>query len=103
MRRRAGSEKPVYDRSAAGPGGMLSDEAFMRWLMLTGTVLAFVLCFTRHSGGAMAIWLLLGLAGMLATGLAFAQARIAANARDESLSTYDLQRLREGKPPIRHE
>jgi len=75
----------------------------MRWLWLTGTVLAFVLCFTRHSGGAMAIWLLLGLIGLLGTGLAFAHARIVSNARDESLSTYDLQRLREGKPPIHHD
>jgi hypothetical protein len=72
----------------------------MRWLMLTGTVLAFLLCFTRHSGGAMLIWLLLGLVGLLATALAFAQARIAFRARDESLSAYDLQRLREGKPPL---
>ncbi len=75
----------------------------MRWLWLTGTVLALVLCFTRHSGGAMAIWLLLGLAGLLGTALAFAQARISSNARDESLSSYDLQRLREGKPPPGHD
>lgn len=72
----------------------------MRWLLLTGTVLAFVLCFTRHSGGAMGLWLLVGLVGLLATGLAFAQARIASNARGESLSAYELQRLREGKPPL---
>ncbi|OZB60136.1 MAG: hypothetical protein B7X33_03950 [Lysobacterales bacterium 13-68-4] len=75
----------------------------MRWLWLIGTLLAFVLCFTRHSGGAMAIWLLLGLVGLLGTGLAFAQARISSNARDESLSSYDLQRLREGKPPLRRD
>lgn len=75
----------------------------MRWLWLSGTVLALVLCFTRHSGGAMAIWLLLGLVGLLGTGLAFAQARIASSARDESLSSYDLQRLREGKPPLRRD
>lgn len=71
----------------------------MRWLMLTGTVLAFVLCVTRHSGGAMAIWLLIGLFGLLATGLAFAQARIASSVRDESLSDVELKRLREGKSP----
>jgi len=71
----------------------------MRWLMLTGTVLAFVLCFTRHSGGAMGLWLLTGLLGLLATGLAFAQARISSGARSESLSDYDVQRLREGKSP----
>ena len=72
----------------------------MRWLWLTGTVLSFMLCFTRHSGGAMGIWLLLGLVGLLGTGLAFAQAKISSNAREESLSSYDLQRLREGKPPL---
>lgn len=75
----------------------------MRWLWLTGTVLAFVFCFTRHGGGAMAIWLLLGLVGLLGTGLAFAQARISSSARAESLSSYDLQRLREGKPPLGHD
>ncbi|WP_017461650.1 hypothetical protein [Dyella ginsengisoli] len=75
----------------------------MRWLWLTGTVLAFVLCFTRHGGGAMAIWLLLGLVGLLGTGLAFAQTRISSSARAESLSSYDLQRLREGKPPLGHD
>ena len=46
------------------------------------------------------LWLLVGLVGLLATGLAFAQARIASNARGESLSAYELQRLREGKPPL---
>lgn len=75
----------------------------MRWLWLTGTMLAFVLCFTRHGGGAMAIWLLLGLIGLLGTGLAFAQARISSSARAESLSSYDLQRLREGKQPLGHD
>lgn len=75
----------------------------MRWLWLTGTMVAFVLCFTRHGGGAMAIWLLLGLIGLLGTGLAFAQARISSSARAESLSSYDLQRLREGKQPLGHD
>jgi hypothetical protein len=32
--------------------------------------------------------------------LAFVQSRISDNARVESLSSYDLQRLREGKPPL---
>lgn len=72
----------------------------MRWLILTFTVLAFVLCCTRHSSGAMGLWLLLGLSGVIATGLAFAQARISAGSRPESLSDFDLQRLREGKPPL---
>lgn len=73
----------------------------MRWFLLAATVLSLLLCFTRHSGGAMAIWLLLALVGMLATALAFAQARITAGSRGESLSDYDLKRLREGKPPLR--
>lgn len=72
----------------------------MRWMLLTGTVVAFMLCFTRHSSGAMGFWLLLGLLGVLATGLAFAHTRISAGSRGESLSEYDLQRLREGKPPL---
>lgn len=69
----------------------------MRWMLLAATLFAFALCFTRHSGGAMAFWLLLGLIGLIATGLAFAQVRIAANARDETLSDYELKQLREGK------
>lgn len=72
----------------------------MRWMLLTATVIAFVLGSTRHSSGAMGFWLLLGFIGVLATGLAFAQARISAGSRNDSLSEYDLQRLREGKPPL---
>jgi hypothetical protein len=72
----------------------------MRWLLLLMTLLAVVLCFTRHSGGAMGWWLLVSIVGAFATALAFAQARIAGSARAESLSTYDLQRLREGKDPL---
>ncbi|WP_426701457.1 hypothetical protein ACPPVV_00090 [Rhodanobacter sp. Col0626] len=75
----------------------------MRWLLLVLTVFAFVLCFTRHSAGAWGFWLLLGLVGVFATALAFVQVRIAGNARHESLSEYDLMRLREGKPPLKHE
>lgn len=55
----------------------------MRWLLLFATLLSWVLCLTRHGPGAMAFWLLLGLAGVLATALAFAQARIEANAQPE--------------------
>ena len=75
----------------------------MRWLLLTLTVLAIVLCFTRHSAGAMGWWLFVSLIGTLATTLAFAQARIAGSARSESLSEYDLRRLREGKPALNHD
>jgi len=72
----------------------------MRWLMLSMTLLAVLLCFTRHSSGAMAWWLFVSIVGAFATVLAFAQARISGSARSESLSSYDLQRLREGKNPF---
>jgi hypothetical protein len=75
----------------------------MRWLLLVLTVFAFVLCFTRHGAGAWGFWLLVGLVGIVATTLAFVQTRIAGGARAESLSEYDLQRLREGKDPLKHE
>ena len=75
----------------------------MRWLLLVLTVLAIALCCTRHSAGAMGWWLFVSCVGALATALAFAQARIAGNARSESLSEYDLRRLREGKPPHHHD
>ena len=87
------------------PGGKVSTHRglVMRWLLLTLTVLAIVPCFTRHGAGAMGWWLFVSLAGTLATALAFAQARIAGNSRSESLSEYDLRRLREGKPPLNHD
>jgi len=72
----------------------------MRWLLLVITVLAFVLCFTRDGSAAFAWWLLIGLAGTIATALAFAHARIAGNARGDSLSEYELMRLREGASPL---
>jgi len=74
----------------------------MRWLLLVLTVFAFVLCFTRHSAGAWGFWLLVGVIGIVATTLAFAQARIADNSRGDSLSEYDLKRLREGNDPLNH-
>ncbi|HEY9133296.1 MAG TPA: hypothetical protein VIM98_16190 [Dyella sp.] len=76
----------------------------MRWILLTATVFALVLCFTRHGAGAMALWLVLGIVGLIATVLAFAQERIGAHARDDStLSEYDLQQLRAGKQPLKHQ
>lgn len=75
----------------------------MRWLLLVLTVFAFVLCFTRHSAGAWGFWLLIGVIGVISTTLAFAQARIADSSRCDSLSEYDLQRLRDGKDPLGHE
>jgi hypothetical protein len=70
----------------------------MRWLLLTLTMFAIVLCFTRHGAGAMAWWLMISLLGTFASALAFAQAKIAGNARNDSLSEYELMRLREGRP-----
>ena len=72
----------------------------MRWLLLIGTLLSLSVSFTRHSGGAMGLWLLLGVVGAFVTVFAFADAKISANARVETLSEYDLQRLREGKQPF---
>ena len=57
----------------------------MRWLLLVATLLSWVLCFTRPSAGAMAFWLFAGIAGAIATTLGFAQVRIQANARPESM------------------
>lgn len=75
----------------------------MRWLLLVLTVFAYVLCFSRHSAGAMGWWLLIAVIGTFATTLAFAHARIEGNARGNSLSEYELRRLREGKDPLTHE
>lgn len=55
----------------------------MRWLLLFATLLSWPLCFTRHSPGAMGFWLLIGIVGTIATTLAFAQARIAADAQPD--------------------
>ena len=92
-------------RPAAAAGGALSPVGayFMRWLLLAFTVFAFMLCFTRHGAGAWGFWLLVGLIGVFATTLAFVQARIAGSARGDSLSEYDLKRLREGKDPLKHD
>lgn len=72
----------------------------MRWLFLTGTLFALILCFTRHSGGAMGWWLFVSVIGAFATVLAFADSRINAGSRSETLSEYDMRQLREGKPPL---
>ena len=77
----------------------------MRWFLLVLTLLACVLCFTRHSSGAMAWWLLVSVVGTIATTLAFAQFRIAGSSRGDQLSEYELRLLREGKdsrPPENH-
>ena len=70
----------------------------MRWLLFALTLFAIVLCFTSHGAGAMAWWLMISVIGTFATTLAFAQAKIARNARSDSLSEYELTRLRERRP-----
>ena len=62
---------------------MFDEGAIVRWLGSLAMVLSWVLCFTRHSPGAFGFWLLVGIVGAIATTLAFAQARIAANARPD--------------------
>lgn len=69
----------------------------MRWLWLMATLLSWLLCFTRHGPGAMGFWLVLGLVGAIGTALAFAQARIEANAQPDP--TIDLLRSRYQKGP----
>jgi hypothetical protein len=70
----------------------------MRWLLGVATLLSWLLCFTRHGAGAMAFWLLLGLVGASWTVLAFAQARIEANAQPE-LSIETIRRAQRQPPP----
>jgi hypothetical protein len=75
----------------------------MRWLSFALTALAFMLCFTRHGAAAWGFWLLVGLVGVLVTTLSFVQWRIAGSARGDSLSEYDLRRLRDGQDPLGHD
>jgi hypothetical protein len=71
----------------------------MRWLLLVATLLSWLLCFTRHSPGAMGFWLLIGIVGAIATTLAFAQARIAANAQPDLRIELMRKSLDHDKPP----
>lgn len=48
-------------------------------------------------------WLFVSIAGAFATALAFAKEKISGNARSQSLSEYDLKRLREGRNPLGRE
>jgi hypothetical protein len=83
----------MIDAMRGNPGG----GGIMRWLWLLSTLVFWVLCFTRHGPGAMAFWLLLGLVGAIGTTLAFAQARIEANAQPDP--TIELVReWRNNKP-----
>ena len=71
----------------------------MLWLLLLVTLLSWVLCFTRHSPGALGFWLLVGIIGAIATALGFAQARIEANARPETMLDLGYRRKDQDKPP----
>lgn len=71
----------------------------MRWLLLLATLLSWVLCFTRHSPGALGFWLFVGIVGAIATVLGFAQARIEANARPETMLDLSYRRKDQDKPP----
>lgn len=72
----------------------------MRLLMVTITLMAGLLCFTRHGGGAFGFWLLIVIIGIFATALVVIHERIAGSARNQSLSAYELKQLRQGKDPL---
>ena len=73
----------------------------MRWIIAAFTALMFLVCFVTKSTGVLATCMFLGLAGIVATGLAFAQERIEGNAKPEMLNAYELKKLRDSiaKPP----
>ncbi|HKT30812.1 hypothetical protein [Dyella sp.] len=71
----------------------------MRWLWLIATLVSWVLCVTRHSPGAMGFWLFAGITGAIVTALAFAQARIEANARPETMLDLTHVHKHRDKPP----
>lgn len=51
----------------------------------------------RHDGVVV-----IAIIATFATALTLAQARIAGSSHGDSLSEYELKRLREGKPPFNH-
>ena len=73
----------------------------MRWILTAFTLLMVLVCFTTKSPGLLGLCLFLGLAGLVATALAFAQDRIEGNAKPEVLNAYEMKKLRESmtKPP----
>jgi hypothetical protein len=71
----------------------------MRWLLLLVTLLSWVLCLTRHSPGALGFWLFVCMICAIATALGFAQARIEANARPETMLDLGNLRKDQDKPP----
>lgn len=73
----------------------------MRWILAAFTLLMVLVCFATKSPGLLGLCLFLGLAGLIATALAFAQERIEGNAKPEVLNAYELKKLRESitRPP----
>ncbi|HEY4144745.1 MAG TPA: hypothetical protein VGM61_06640 [Pinirhizobacter sp.] len=74
----------------------------MRWILAAFTALMVLVCFTTKSPGLLGLCLFLGLAGIIATALAFAQERIEGNAKPEVLNAYEMKKLRDSiaKPPV---
>ena len=83
-------------RQAALPAGRP-----MRWILAAFTALMVLVCFATKSPGLLGLCLFLGLVGLIATGLAFAQERIEGNAKPEVLNAFEMKKLRESmtKPP----
>lgn len=66
----------------------------MRWLIVAFTVLMFLVGIRAHSPGLMGFCIVAGLVGLVATALAFADARIQENSRTQVLNSYELEKLR---------
>jgi hypothetical protein len=75
----------------------------MRWLIAAFTLLLFLIGIRTHSPGWMAFCIVGGLIGLVATALAFADARINDNARAETLNAYELGKLRNEVKPTKPE
>jgi alpha-D-ribose 1-methylphosphonate 5-triphosphate synthase subunit PhnG len=71
-----------------------SPNAPMRWLIVAFTVLMILIGIRTHSPGLMGFCIVAGLAGLVATALAFADARIQEQARSQTLNSYELAKLR---------
>ena len=73
----------------------------MRWILAAFTLLMVLVCFATKSPALLGWCLFFGLAGLIATALAFAQERIEGNAKPEVLNAYEMKKLRESisKPP----
>jgi hypothetical protein len=89
---------PATRGKSADRNGMIARfphrTATMRWLIAAVTALLFLIGVRAHSPGVMGFCIIAALVGLVATALAFADARIQENARNESLNSYELERLR---------